>query len=237
MGRILSRGVSFVADTTPPDTFDPTDVATLEAWWDGDDLSSITESSNAVSQWDDKSGNSHDLVQATGANQPTYTTSVLAGRAGIVFDGTNDRLSNTSINMTRPYAVLLVCKTDNATGGDRQYAFDGRTTSPDSRSLLALRGDSTNRPSIWAGSWGQHADTTDTNFHVFRAYFNGASSSIGIDGDVDATADFLDGTICEIVVLDSPSASDMNDIEGYLAWRWGLQANLESGHPYESAPP
>ena len=26
-------------------------------------------------------------------------------------------------------------------------------------------------------------------------------------------------------------------IEGYLAWKWGLQANLPSGHPYKSASP
>jgi hypothetical protein len=26
-------------------------------------------------------------------------------------------------------------------------------------------------------------------------------------------------------------------MEGYLAWKWGLQANLPSGHPYKSAAP
>jgi hypothetical protein len=26
-------------------------------------------------------------------------------------------------------------------------------------------------------------------------------------------------------------------IEGYLAWKWGLVANLPALHPYKSAPP
>ena len=33
------------------------------------------------------------------------------------------------------------------------------------------------------------------------------------------------------------SALDRQRMEGYLAWKWGLQANLPSGHPFISAPP
>ena len=240
-------------------SFDPLSVSTTEVWLDATDNDTITESSGAVSQWTDKTSNAFTFDQATGANQPTVTSSVLNSLQGIVFDGASDRLVNTTLSITQPYTVFVVARTENATGGNRHYVFDGRVNSPSDRSLLALRGDSTNKPSIWAGSWGAHADTTDTNFHVFRADFNGASSFIGIDGDIDAvnagstsnnldngmvlgcnydgTADFLDGAICELVILVNGSTNDKDRIEGYMAWRWGLEGQLESGHPYKSAPP
>ena len=40
-----------------------------------------------------------------------------------------------------------------------------------------------------------------------------------------------------IVLTADPSTEDRQKIEGYLAWKWGLEANLPSGHPYENAAP
>jgi len=37
-------------------------------WLDAADASTITESGGAVSQWDDKSGNNHHVIQATSAS-------------------------------------------------------------------------------------------------------------------------------------------------------------------------
>ena len=42
----------------------------------------------------------------------------------------------------------------------------------------------------------------------------------------------------EMVFLDYvPSESDRQLLEGYLAWKWGLEAKLPAGHPYKSAAP
>lgn len=42
----------------------------------------------------------------------------------------------------------------------------------------------------------------------------------------------------EIVLSDAPlSSTDAQKLEGYLAWQWGQQGSLPSGHPYKSAPP
>jgi hypothetical protein len=45
------------------------------------------------------------------------------------------------------------------------------------------------------------------------------------------------GRYAEIVLFSGASATDRQLIEGYLAWRWGLQANLPIGHPYKNSPP
>ena len=47
----------------------------------------------------------------------------------------------------------------------------------------------------------------------------------------------LDGHIREIIVADGLSDSNIEKIEGYLAYKWGLSGNLPAGHPYKSEPP
>jgi hypothetical protein len=65
--------------------------ASLLAWWDARDATTITETSGAVSQWDDNSSNEYHLVQGTGSAQPIYSaTSFFGSTPGITFDGSDD---------------------------------------------------------------------------------------------------------------------------------------------------
>lgn len=58
---------------------------------------------------------------------------------------------------------------------------------------------------------------------------SGGSPNTAANADVD---------IAEIVLFDSSlSAAEREQIEGYLAWKWGLEGNLAGGHTYESVPP
>jgi hypothetical protein len=51
-------------------------------------------------------------------------------------------------------------------------------------------------------------------------------------------SDAWNGEVWELIVFTSYlSQSDTELIEGYLAWKWGVQANLPGGHPYASAAP
>ena len=57
-----------------------------------------------------------------------------------------------------------------------------------------------------------------------RIYFNGGN--------------LLQGSIAEVAFFNHPlETTDRQRVEGYLAWKWGLQANLPVGHPYKNAPP
>jgi len=48
----------------------------------------------------------------------------------------------------------------------------------------------------------------------------------------------LDGWIAEIYFTNAKQSTlDRQKQEGYLAWKWGLQGNLDPSHPYKSAPP
>lgn len=71
---------------------DPTDISDLHLWLDGDDAATITESSGAVSQWDDKSGNDNHATQGTASNQP-QTGGSIDGVNALDFAGSNDHLN------------------------------------------------------------------------------------------------------------------------------------------------
>lgn len=77
--------------------FTPADIPSAYAWWDGQDLATITkDGGDAVSSFVDKI-NSIDCIQGTGINQPIWTDSSLNGKATIWFDGVNDRLYSVRI--------------------------------------------------------------------------------------------------------------------------------------------
>jgi hypothetical protein len=66
-------------------------------------------------------------------------------------------------------------------------------------------------------------------------------SHLSVGGNVaDGTqlAGLLDGSVGEIIVTSTiTSLADRQKLEGYLAWKWGLEANLPADHPYKSTPP
>jgi hypothetical protein len=63
---------------------------TTALWLDAADSSTVTTVSGAVSQWNDKSGNGRNAVQATSTDRPAYTANALNGKSVLTLDGTND---------------------------------------------------------------------------------------------------------------------------------------------------
>ena len=221
--------------------FSPSEVSSMNLWLDAADASTITHSSNAVSQWNDKSGNSNHATQGTAANQPTLTASGLNGKSVISFDGTSDHITSTGLNITQSYSIFLVAKTNNNSTG-RDYLFDGITNNSE-RSLIAL--DNGGKIQMWAwNTWANSNFNTPSGYFVLSAVFNTSSSSLSLNGtratglsigtssltngirigcNSVVSADYLDGAIAEFLILDETSSLDtQNIVEGYLAHKWGL---------------
>jgi methionine-rich copper-binding protein CopC len=78
---------------------------------------------------------------------------------------------------------------------------------------------------------GNTTDYSSTDLLLLGAYGN--SSGNGPQG-----SSYLSGVIAEVVVVQAAmSDSDRWKLEGYLAWKWGMVANLPADHPYKSAAP
>ena len=49
---------------------------------------------------------------------------------------------------------------------------------------------------------------------------------------------YYNGTISELILyVGNINNQQCQQVEGYLAWKWGLQANLPATHPYKLFPP
>jgi hypothetical protein len=66
---------------------------------------------------------------------------------------------------------------------------------------------------------------------------NAGELSVGA-GNTAGTGAPLNGYIAEITLVHSAlSTTDRQKLEGYLAHKWGLTANLPADHPYKTTPP
>jgi hypothetical protein len=105
---------------------------------------------------------------------------------------------------------------------------------PDTWHILQVRSapsasPAASRSTISRNGANSQANNTETNAPSTTA--SGRHLQVGAVGNGVFP---LTGTIAEIIIA---SDSDAQKIEGYLAWKWGLEANLPSGHPYENAAP
>jgi hypothetical protein len=57
-------------------------------------------------------------------------------------------------------------------------------------------------------------------------------------GQASSSATTYSGSVMEILIYSTVlSGAAQSKVQGYLAWKWGIQANLPSTHTYKSAPP
>jgi hypothetical protein len=113
-------------------------------WLDASDLTTITESSGAVSEWRDKSGNNYAFTQSTGTAQPTTGSTTQNGLNVLAFDG-NDGLVSTAAASTWKFLhdgtlhlVGIVAKRNTASLDMNVFGtFSGGTSIGESHRFLA----------------------------------------------------------------------------------------------------
>jgi hypothetical protein len=221
-------------------------------WLDAADASTITESGGAVSQWDDKSGNSRNVTQATAANQPTYTSGGL-NQLPVVTYGGDDFLSNTiGFQPYRSAAIVYRDSSSSTVGnvtplgsvfggqGGSYHGFDDNTqifsvlyTDPKTLNGQNYR----NGASIGDGLTTARPSSVCIQTHVATGNLTQPLTVIGAD-NANSSARAITGIIAEVII--SPlawSSLERQKIEGYLAHKWGLTANLPAGHPYKLVGP
>jgi len=146
------------------------------AWYDYKDLPTLTiDGANAVSRWNDKLGSGHDLLQATGTNQPLYTAD------GILFDGI-DNFMDSSFIWTQYKTIYLILK--QISWAKDFYIFDNY----DTNTMVLYQNTTT--PGLVLNA-GNDLPQNNLDFDVFKpiiAVYNGANSKLQI-GDTIVTGD------------------------------------------------
>jgi hypothetical protein len=257
---MINFPVSFFSASSTPWT--PAQIAT-SAWYDASDSATIVQSGGAVSQWNDKSGNgSRNLVQATGTNQPTTGTRSQNGLNMIDFNGTNSNMTGgTWFSARSSFSVYAVYLDDAPTDSIEHVMVANTNGDGTGRNFLLKRNTNifgtflgnVNRPfynqpettALFSSTWSWSSPSTTIN-----PYLNGtlgtsqttsteANTSSGFRVGCSRTAtSFYNGAIAEIIFVSGVDSTTTRQlIEGYLAHKWGLSANLPSDHPYKSSAP
>ena len=125
-------------------------------------------SGDAIANWIDKSGSANSAVQATTANQPSYTTGMLNGYGGVIFQNTNQYMTGP----TGAYQTMVAVRNMPGSGsGHYQYLFSSPANSD-----FSIRG---------GGASSNYTDGPNVNDW---AYNTGAPPTQWINGVQDITS-------------------------------------------------
>ena len=224
----------------------PAALSNLALWLDASDSASVTHSSNAVSQWSDKSGNNKHATQSTATRKPIFNSSDPSlNNKGSVSSASSDG----SIGLSLPSATLQEIFVIAYYKEGTDNTFDSHSTllsGPGDYGVYRIMG--TVNSAAWIGS---------SNFNESGSFKNGSSSSSSTALPMPATLLRFTSTtarteargilyntqhsdrgwlggVGEIIGLSAiSSASDRLATEGYLAHKWGLSGSLPSNHSHK----
>ena len=228
--------------------FSPTSIAGCKMWFDAFDAS-YTTSGNNVTGWTNKSGNS----SATGTTGVLINQATLRGKSSLRMSSGNLTMGPITYSTHfRNFFVVanfvntqqnIVVDSDSQIGGapTTGYYSDIELNYPGRNGLVAANpsgnfgvpcilslSSSTGNAGIWVTGNSQTItinNLTPTFFATGTALTQSIGSAVGSD-------------FYELIVYDGIMTSlQRQQIEGYLAWKWGIQANLPSDHLYKSAAP
>ncbi|MGH7237182.1 MAG: hypothetical protein ACREGF_01460, partial [Candidatus Saccharimonadales bacterium] len=203
--------------------FDPSKLANLALWLDASDSATITQVANAVSQWNDKSGNSNNVTQGTGANQPVTNSFTINSLNAISFTSSKSMaVPSEMYSYTNGANTSFFVHKNNVTTGTGQSMFTADAMGSRRTNIFLNPGISTigfvNRVGSSAG--GTLSYTPDTKPHIVASSYDAAGNINGwLDGSgytgssasqssyistdftlcsFQGTSNFLNGLIAEI---------------------------------------
>lgn len=247
-------------------SFIPTDITGCAMWLDASDSTKITRpSGNDVSTWIDKSGNTRNATSAGGSYPQYSATGGNNSKPAITFGSNNDALTNAYDFTDTSLAYFMVIKpastqpgggvsgvlsTDTLSNYGRSLALNGNTSKWSQEYYSGIKDLDSYTSGIWYFVSLEFVSTSSAAFTI-----NGTASTVtpNASNNSNNTTGFKIGSYnsdgsyitfnanfdtSEIIVYTTSLTSDQRQqVEGYLAWKWGLTSSLPSGHPYKNSPP
>ena len=236
----------------------PLSLSGCALWLDGADSSSasMTLSGSSITAWKDKSGNG---VSFTIGGTPTLSIAVYNGLSSVYFNGSTNFINTTfNLNLINHSFFIVVSETAGGNAGVLVFYSTGGSVddvySPNALLFaspqFSIKGSYSSQPSSTL-AYGVYSETSLPTGSL-TVYKNGtsvitntgvtAASSTGlvIGSRVYTTSYtyFMTGYVSEVLVYSTAlTDTQRQQVEGYLAWKWGTQANLVNTHPYYSSSP
>ena len=236
--------------------FIPTDVSGLDIWYDAASPATVTVSGDLVTNWADKSGNFRDA--STNSNWPTYTP----GSNFVQFSGSNwIRYPGTTLVSTQ-YTLFYTVKRD-VSKAEHFFMSSGTNNTANTNLHIGYERNTQMKYAQWANDFsfnvvGFDSNAEPVNIWCFQqtagqrlAFSNGVqvgtnTNSTLVSANTDgllgvyfrSTSTAWNGKWYEVNMFRKAlNTVERQQMEGYLAWKWGTQSSLPSTHPHYSLPP
>jgi hypothetical protein len=178
----------------------------LVLWLDASDSSYMTvDSSNKVTQWRDKSGNSNHANQTNSSNQPTLTLNRLNPQPSIVFDGVDDFFRVEDHTSLKPSEITLFFVGKATAYTSYAATFINKSSNyffwNDGYGLNVMEDSSQDQFQFWVNNY--KPTSTYQNlvqipygaFHLWNGSYGNNISSFWVDGTLLSTELKLTGNI------------------------------------------
>lgn len=253
-----------ISQSAPPSLWTPAEITT-QVWLDASDSAELTLNGTNVTSWNNKSGGT-DFAQATASRQPTYLSSIDAVEFDGTDDYLSAATNFGNGGNQNFMCVCVIDYQSLSTVSDRLFQYgNGQSSGVNSigggTSGVGWNWRHNNGFSAhtnittaqkYLTSWVRSAGTTYADDEMWANGTQQSRSSGSTSNSTNITTDFTSlgygiaggGTeyysnarVYEIVVARLDDATNRQLLEGYMAWKWGMEGSLPSGHPYKSAAP
>jgi hypothetical protein len=235
----------------------PRAISGCALWLDAADRSTLTLSGSNVTAWADKSGNGRNAVGTT--SNPTYNATGFNSRPTVSFSNNVLTSSGWSLAPNRQFAWFLVVHLTSTSTSWQRILISGSGypdgylgTHSSTSNILGIAGSTTVTAPIATGTLSPQLvtylfGTSELSSNTSAVSVNGGTFStlggntgaIGTNGLIIGTdtggglGDRFLGNLSEVICYNSTvTQPQRQQTEGYLAWKWGLQARLPSTHPF-----
>ncbi len=239
----------------------PTDLgAPLSLWLDGADRSSMVVSGSSVNRWNDKSGSGYNMTPMNDSPVLSSLNGLGAVRIGVTADRGSVR--NTSIPIPTSYSIFAIVE---RIGGGATYQYIAKFNAFDDSYLLfgSVNGNYATFAGQGTGGgqtrwWDLNANSPTFTFSspamvavinnssLLFPYTNGTGQNTKtgstnpttgiVIGSEHTGGQTFNGNFGEILFFSRDlTTTERQQVEGYLAWKWGLVGTLPANHPYKNA--
>ena len=235
----------------------PVFMAGLQLWLDALDTSTLVLSGSSVTQWNDKSGNGNNGT----ANTPVALNSAINNLAALTFTtaeyiGGNISITGNTLTVFSTFKVSSLPTFGRVISLGSLGGDDFNNTS----STCILNYGSAAMGPMRVSQYVSSATPLNTSV-VHTVYFDGTNTYVYTNGgtasSMSSSGNFsvsrynlgrstntgdtysaFSGFTGEVIIYNTLlTATQRQEVEGYLAWKWGLQGSLPVGHPYQTATP
>ena len=258
---VSSTGQVQTVSTNPALLSPSTIMSGLQLWFDASDPNGtgVMPGAGTITSWIDKSGNGRNaavtgtftvipnamnglpVVSMTNtlyANATSYATATVNGT--IVFPSYFNVISVYKVVTAMQYSTPWTYTIADSTGYPLDQSYTQRYINNGSNASAYNIGSTTNTvlvTQLFNPTYVEYLNGSTTASLTVGGLPNSQATSFIIGTRPDRVTSF-NGYMCEIIAYNTyMSTANQQVLEGYLAWKWGIQGNLPAAHPYKFINP